>query len=696
MDRETSGLAVKTEVRRAENKRRYGGREKTASTRMQAGFYGGYGNIPLALAGNSALASINYTLTRYERLQLYRYFSKTDPYVGRALDIHTALPLSKMQLVMPKSEDDNLNKRVLSDAERLVKKLQWWRKIKQIVRLAFRDGDVFIWFEWDEDKREWSRVFILPSEYCHVRLKPYTNEEVIVYARPLIDTQVIHQMHEVDIYAGINWQESDYLLEPDEDEVPEELKDADATRPQLLNTDPYKGSCIFHFARNQTDNDEYGESLIERIMETLLGLENLKNAQLQISSRNMSPKHLVSAMGISSGELGELRDQVDLSLLEPDFPIVTNYHVDWQTIGVNERLLSLDGEYHQRLTSLAVGLGLTLEFLTGEGLYSGQRINLQVLNTEYLDLRESLAYITEEILLKPMSWAKGYVEEKKEDHWRRIEPGEEIDTADGQKVVIKENGDMMLHKEVVIREPVFPSLKFNRLTIRDDAEMFEYLFQLYLKGSLDADYLMDLWGVDSEENAKKLIQSVGTVKDSQFNMLLAATYQGASVAVLEGTDLIDRIVKSLNLKKKEVPLNQQQGQMPGAPPAGPPGAPPGTVPAKPESAEPRPGQDPDKPQEQRGMESPLPEGGVPGASEPEPWYQKYMFKNKEGEFVEYHQLSKDRQVQYAEIHLTKAKPVEEKKNGSVSKGTQGKSEEAAVFSNSGKRNRSTKELIGVN
>src|SRR3954453_7894557 len=51
-------------------------------------------SIPSVLAQNSAISSLLYTMSRADKLQLFRYFNRHDPMVGRAIDLHTELPMS--------------------------------------------------------------------------------------------------------------------------------------------------------------------------------------------------------------------------------------------------------------------------------------------------------------------------------------------------------------------------------------------------------------------------------------------------------------------------------------------------------------------------------------------------------------------------------------------------------------------------
>jgi len=47
----------------------------------------------------------------------------------------------------------------------------------------------------------------------------------------------------------------------------------------------------------------------------------------------MTPRNKISAPGITEDALNDLREQVDMSMLNPDYSIVTNYDWNWEQIG---------------------------------------------------------------------------------------------------------------------------------------------------------------------------------------------------------------------------------------------------------------------------------------------------------------------------------------------------------------------------
>ena len=56
---------------------------------------------------------------------------------------------------------------------------------------------------------------------------------------------------------------------------------------------------------------------------------------------------LTSAPGLMPEEVDTLRTQVDLSYMDPEYSIITNYEVNWEQIGTSDRLLDLTSEYER-------------------------------------------------------------------------------------------------------------------------------------------------------------------------------------------------------------------------------------------------------------------------------------------------------------------------------------------------------------
>jgi hypothetical protein len=298
--------------------------------------------------------------------------------------------------------------------------------------------------------------------------------------------------------------------------VPNEVKDKIQQEGKIpLNQDPFKGSYVVHFARKKANYELHGRSIIQPVIRSCIYREKLRQVQSTIASRNMTPKTMVVAPGVPMSEVFALRALIDEAKADPDFTIVVNYEAQWNEIGSEARLLALDGEYQHTNSDLAIGLGLSPEILIGEGLYSGNRIQLEILNTAYLQFRDLITDLVEEMIFKPIAMKKGFYET---DKWGRP-------------------------------RWIYPKISFSRMALRDSGDLYDMLFNLYAKGSLPVEIIYEFLNIDPEDCKRKLEDSLFTVNDSKFNELLSSLYQSMSELILSKSDLLKRVIEGLQLNE---------------------------------------------------------------------------------------------------------------------------------------------------
>lgn len=246
--------------------------------------------LPSVLASNSPIATFFYTLSRADRINLYRYFGRHDPFVTRAIELHSELPLSRMSIGPPKGPNHRQNREINRIYEHMVDRLSLFSLLLDVARELFLVGDVYLWHEWDEQTLEWKDIYVLPAEYLHSVLHPFNRrKELIFFARPLVDTTAIRRMTDRDLYL-VAEHDIERLYQTIGAELPPELKQALQYGEAVnMNTDWRKGSYVVHLSRNRPPNEEYGQSMVERCLETLIRLENLKNAQIQSAVETCSP-----------------------------------------------------------------------------------------------------------------------------------------------------------------------------------------------------------------------------------------------------------------------------------------------------------------------------------------------------------------------------------------------------------------------
>jgi len=175
--------------------------------------------------------------------------------------------------------------------------------------------------------------------------------------------------------------------------------------------------------------------------------------------------------------------------------------------------LDIEAESESSTNRLFAGLGVTREVLTGEGSYSGSRISLDIMNNLFMSFREVIVDYVENNLFKPIARKKGFIE-------------------------YDEYGNEVL---------LYPKLSFTRLAIRDNEQYFDAAFQMYQRGSLSSDFVLDVLNIDPDITKEKLEQDMMTVNDSTFNEVLRNTYTAAGAAIVEQTDVVKKLADYMKL-----------------------------------------------------------------------------------------------------------------------------------------------------
>lgn len=495
--------------------------------------------------------------------EVYRHFYNSDELVGQAIDLHTELPLSKVRLAPPKprtcpkgfKDAHSYGKYILSRFERMCKDVKLFQRLIMMVHHYWLDGTVAVFAEdstvdlpqdvgydrqqgirsilredgvaeeredesWterpDRETQEfayyqkhykgWARLVVLPIDQVKLTTFSFTDKIKIELIPSNRDRQLVEQA-----------KTGDPVAEEMVKEIPQEvLKYIEGNQLIPLGTDPDEGSFVYLLHGRKSADKEIGQSILRRCMRTLYYREKLRQAQTQIASRAMTPKRIVWAEGLSDADVEDLREQVDLALVDPDYTIVANYEIRWEEMGSRDRLLDLSTEYEQTERRLLAGLGVTESLMSGESLYSGDRLKLEVINNRYIHLREILQEYVEDSLFRPVARRMGFVEK---DEW-------------GQEVVL------------------FPRLSFSRLPLRDSQDTFDALYNLYQKGSVSIDVILELFNLDPDDTKSKIETDSMTVNDATFNEVMRAVYSEVGRVLAEKTNVVERVAKYLKLEMK--------------------------------------------------------------------------------------------------------------------------------------------------
>ncbi len=498
-----------------------------------------------------------------EKREIYRHFYNTDELVGQAIDLHTELPLSKVRLAPPKprtcpkgfKDPHDYGKYILSRFERMQRRIKLMQRLITMVHHYWLDGTVAVFAEdsavetpmdvghnlqvqdhshidnegnpvefseevWtpkaDAEDHEltfyqknydgWQRLIILPIDKVKISTFSFSDKVKIELIPSDRDRAVIEQA-----------KQGDPVAQEMAEDIPIEVRAyMEQGRLIPMGTDANEGSFVYLLSGRKHADDEVGQSILDRCLRTLYYREKLRQAQTQIASRAMTPKRVVWAEGLSDADTEALREQVDLSLVDPDYSIVANYEIRWEEMGSRDRLLDLSVEYEQTERRLLTGLGVTEGLMSGETMYSGDRLKLEVINTRYIHLREILQDYVHEQLFEPAARRMGFVEK---DEW-------------GQEVVL------------------FPRLSFTRLPLRDSQDTFDALFNLYQKGSVSIDVILEMLNIDPDDTKTKIESDLFTVNDATFNEIVRSVSNEVGRMLAEKTNVTEKVASYLGLQMK--------------------------------------------------------------------------------------------------------------------------------------------------
>lgn len=474
-----------------------------------------------------------------ERRSWYRFFYAYNEMVRRSIDLHSELPLSKIRLAPPKCSDPDKSQYILTFYQNMCDRIKLFRKLLGFSHEYYLMGVCYLFLEdgskdgpkndplfniddelgipeeaqqlrdkYDKnpDYQGWERLQILPPDLVKITRWQFTDK---IKAELLVPQDTQNIIRQITLSPQIEEDLSDILKD-----MPIDIKSGlESGQPMLFETDPYKGSHLVEILRKTGDYEESGSSILDSCLRSLLLMDKYRQAQSQIASRHMTPIRIISAPKASFDDIDYLREQVDAALVDPDYSIIANYEIMWNEMGSDARILHLSEEYAELEKRLSAGLGVTIGLLTGDSTYGGERISLEIINTQYMLFREIIQDFVENNIFKPVALKKGF--------W-------EYDKFGNKKLL-------------------YPKLTFTRLAIRDNDAIFGQLFDLYQKGSIPLSYLLDLLGLDPISAKEDLEKDVLTVYDSRFNDILNAIAQPVADKIAENTNIAEKIAKYLKL-----------------------------------------------------------------------------------------------------------------------------------------------------
>lgn len=517
---------------------------------------------------------------KFNKLNIYRYFYKTNPILGRSIDLHVDLPLSKIRLTPPKNTSSEMAKDYIYHFyETVFSKIDLFSFLRDFILHYRIFGEVFALVEDNYNAAQDSLELISPDKLSKTFSKKVTGltddqkafvkEIETAYSVNPKDVDPSDRLKYLKIlfpnfnkeYAGVdrisvidffkinqyykNYSSSykaleikvDPKLSSNIEQISEEEMEEFGITPSFLDlvrsgnknsinidNNPYKpktnASYIFEMGY-----DKQQTSLIHRVIDQAFEYEALKAAVRTKINLVGKVGRIITAEGIGEDQLKALQLDIEYMNQNPDSEVILNYAVEVNEFNttVKDDLNSLIGDYERLKEEISMGLGIPLSLIGGESQFSGEVIRLEIMNNEYLNFKNTLSRIMEDYILKPLAIRKGFYQT---NEWGEI-------------------------------ELIYPSISFSRTSLRSESQ-YDLLFSMYSKGSLPSDIIYDLLNIDPESVSKALKKEIFSIKNPNMGELISRILSDASAEIGQSPEIINKVKEGLGLDSKTFQMQQEE------------------------------------------------------------------------------------------------------------------------------------------
>lgn len=239
--------------------------------------------------------SLETPTKRVDLNEWYRYYFKHDPYVGTAIELHATYPLCDFEL----DHEDEALKKEFNEVKENLNLVDFLRRMGTeywIVGEAFPFG----FLDDPSDPSQWERFILLDPDKIKINKHPMAvgkhNRDYFIRLEPDADLKKI-------VDHGPSHPNTGPLYR----NIPSDVIDA-VKKGISIPLHPLQAS---HFKREVNAFNVRGESIISRVLQDLMYLDKLRDAQYAIADRHVTPKEFYMI-----GEPGDPADEAELADFE--------------------------------------------------------------------------------------------------------------------------------------------------------------------------------------------------------------------------------------------------------------------------------------------------------------------------------------------------------------------------------------------
>lgn len=399
---------------------------------------------------------------RLEQYQWARFFYENEPKVAASIDFYSDFPMSNW-------EHECKNREVKLYFDRFKKKLQlprWCRLISHEVHLL---GDCFPFIEIDCPNCNGTGR--LGSDICEheggtIRRVVILNPDFVeVYTAPLNPEPVIALRPDEELINMVQRKTPGY-----EKLSPEVRKLVASGQPIRLDN-----RSVHHIKYGECGYQKYGIGMVRRLFPVLSYKTKLMVAQWIVAERLIVPIKIVKVGSderpAGPADIAAVQAQLAQTSNDPNLTIVTHHAFELDWIGASGKVLTLSNEFEFINQEILDGMMINNALLNGEGPnFSSAAVGIEAMIQRLTTFREQVTEWLENSIYIPEARRQGFIEKNPE--------------TDEDEVLI-------------------PKIKWNSMHLRDQQQYRTFVMQLYEKGLLSAQTVLEVFDFDPDQEIER-------------------------------------------------------------------------------------------------------------------------------------------------------------------------------------------------
>lgn len=391
-----------------------------------------------------------------------RFFYENEPKVASAIDFYSSFPMNDYE---HECKDGNVKKYF----DKLKKRLELPKWLRLMSHEIHKLGDCFPFVE-------------IYCERCGGA--GWIGEEVCEHEGGTIKRVVILNPDYIEVYntplspdAMIVMKPSEELINIVQRKMPGFEKLSPKVRGLIAAGRPFRldNRNVSHLKYGEGGYTRYGTSMVKRLFPILAYKTKLMVAQWIVAERLIVPAKVIKVGSderpAGPADIAAVQAQIAQASNDPNLTIVTHHAFDMDYVGANGKILTLSNEFEFINQEILDGMMINNALLNGEGPnFASAAVGIETMIQKLETFRREVASWIEEQIYLPEAIRQGFYEKD------------------------EETGEI---------EYIYPTVKWNPMHLRDQQTHRNFVIQLFDKGLLSAQTVLEAFGFDPDKEIER-------------------------------------------------------------------------------------------------------------------------------------------------------------------------------------------------